>query len=71
MLAIATKVDIGVENGVHGWLVVFSDDIRKFPRFAEAMIRHRKEFNALRLSAPRIPKPAIKSVESGQYKLPM
>jgi hypothetical protein len=69
LVAIATEANIGIENGGHGCLVVFSDDIRKFPRFADAMIRRRKEFNALRLSAPRIPKRSAKPVDSGQYEL--
>src|SRR5271163_2404135 len=63
LLAVATEADIGIENGAYGSLVVFSDDVRKFPRFADAMIRRRKEFNALRLSAPRIPKPSTKPVD--------
>jgi len=71
LLAIATEADIGLENNGYGSLVVFSDDIRKFPAFADAMIRRRKELNALRLSAPRTPKPAEKRGDSGQYELPL
>jgi hypothetical protein len=71
LVEIATEADIGIENGEYGCLVVLSDDIRKFPRFADAMIRRRKEFNALRLSAPRIPKVSAKPVDSGQCDLPL
>jgi hypothetical protein len=71
LLAIANEVDIGIENDGYGSLVMFSDDIRKFPMFADAMIRRRKEFNALRLSAPRVSKPSAKPEESGQYELPL
>lgn len=70
LLAIANEVDIGMENGGYGYLVAFSDDIRKFPLFAEAMINRRKEFDALRLSAPRTSKSSAKPVQSGQYELP-
>jgi hypothetical protein len=71
LLAIAAEVDIGIENDEHGCLMVFSDDIRKFPMFADAMIRRRKEFNALRLSGPRISKRSTKPLESSQYELPL
>lgn len=53
LLAIANEADIGIENGEYGCLVLFSDDVQKFPLFAGAMIHSRKEFNTLRLSPPR------------------
>jgi len=71
LLAIATEVDIGMGNGGSGCLVLFSDDIRKFPMFAVAMIRRRTEFNALQLSAPRAPAASAGSPQSGQYELPL
>ena len=70
LLAIATEVDIGIETASYGYLVVFSDDIRKFPIFAEATIRRRKEFNSLRLSPPRTSKASEKPAQSRQYELP-
>jgi hypothetical protein len=71
LLVIATEVDVGIENGTYGCVVMFSNDIRKFPRFADAMIRRRREFNAFQLSAPKIAKRRAVSVESGQYELPL
>jgi hypothetical protein len=71
LLVIATEVNVGIENGAYGCVVVFSNDIRKFPRFADAMIRRRREFNAFQLSAPKTAKRRAASVESGQYELPM
>ena len=70
LLAIATEVDIGIETASYGYLVVFSDDIRKFPIFAEATIRRRKEFNSLRLSPSRTSKASEKPAQSRQYELP-
>jgi hypothetical protein len=71
LLEVAAEIDIGLESSAHGWLVLFSDDVRKFPRLADAMIRRRREFNSLRLSAPRAPKPPVAPTDSGQYELPL
>jgi hypothetical protein len=71
LLEVAIEVDLGLESSAHGWLVLFSDDLRKFPKFADAMIRRRKEFNALRLSAPREPKPQPALTDFSQYELPL
>lgn len=70
LLEIAAEVDVGIENGEYGCLVMFSDDIRKFPKCADAMIHRRGEFNALRFVAPRRSKSSAKPVESRQCKLP-
>lgn len=69
LLTIANEVHIGIQNGEYGCLVVFSDDIRKFPAFAEAVMCRRTEFNALRLSVPKTSKPSAKVMPSDQYKL--
>ena len=71
LLSVATEVDLGIENNGHGSLVMFTDDIRKFPTCANAMISRRKEFNALRLSPQRKPKASEKPLQSGQYELPL
>lgn len=71
LVAIATETDIGIENGGYGSLVVFSNDIRNFPKFADAMIHRRKEFNALRLSAPRVTNASKEPMDSAQYDLPL
>lgn len=71
LLQVAHEIDIGLESCAQGWLVLFSDDVRKFPRLAEAIIRRRKEFNALRLSTPKTTKPPTAPTDSGQYELPL
>jgi hypothetical protein len=70
LLSVATEVGIGIENDGYGSLVMFTDDIRKFPTCADAMIRRRKEFNASRFSPPRTPKIGKKAQQSCQYELP-
>ena len=69
LLAIAGEVCIGLETNGYGFLVLYSDDIRKFPKFAEAMISRRKDLNALQLSPKRKPRRPIKLPRSGQLEL--
>lgn len=71
LLSVATEVEVGIENNGYGSLVMFTDDIRKFPTCANAVISRRKEFNTLRLSPPRKPNECKKPLQTCQYELPL
>ncbi len=38
-MKIARRINVGIENGHSGFLVVFADDLRNLRSFADALIR--------------------------------
>lgn len=70
LLEKAAEADIGMEQGSNGCVVAFSDDIRKFRRFAEVLIRSRKQFDALHLRSPRYENPKKAPRQNVQDDLP-
>jgi hypothetical protein len=71
LLEKAAEADIGLEQGGNGCVVAFSDDIRKFRRFAEIMIRSRKQFDAVRLRPSRTGNEKKAPKQDGQYDPPL
>ena len=53
LLSAAKGTNVGLENGLSGSIVVFANDIRNMPRFAQSVIEGRSMFAHLKLKTPR------------------